>query len=155
MFPEYPYRKALSEAVLQLQEQGKLSEMKTRWWKEKNGGGACSGTTAPEKDDLSIENIYGVFVVLIVGSIFGSLFGLIEWIFHIWKRAKYLETSFRNEFMTELKFVARCRGHTKIIKKRKSQSMNYDSRHSGRTNRSKNSMTPGGGSEILKLDVCK
>jgi hypothetical protein len=32
----------LSEAVLRLQEQGKLTKLKTKWWKEKKGGGACS-----------------------------------------------------------------------------------------------------------------
>lgn len=37
-----PYRSSLSEAVLRLQEQGKLTAMKTKWWKEKRGGGACS-----------------------------------------------------------------------------------------------------------------
>jgi glutamate receptor, ionotropic, invertebrate len=37
-----PYRNALSEAVLRLQEQGKLTKLKTKWWKEKKGGGACS-----------------------------------------------------------------------------------------------------------------
>ena len=37
-----PYRSALSEAVLRLQEQGVLTSLKRKWWKEKRGGGACS-----------------------------------------------------------------------------------------------------------------
>jgi hypothetical protein len=37
-----PYRNALSEAVLRLQEQGHLTKMKNKWWKEKRGGGACA-----------------------------------------------------------------------------------------------------------------
>lgn len=36
------YRNALSEGVLRLQEMGKLSTMKIKWWKEKKGGGACA-----------------------------------------------------------------------------------------------------------------
>lgn len=28
-------------AVLKLQEEGKLHILKTRWWKEKRGGGSC------------------------------------------------------------------------------------------------------------------
>lgn len=36
-----PFRGALSEAVLQMQESGEISRMKTKWWKEKRGGGAC------------------------------------------------------------------------------------------------------------------
>lgn len=40
-FLDSPYRDALSGAVLQLQEDGKLTKMKNKWWKEKKGGGAC------------------------------------------------------------------------------------------------------------------
>lgn len=36
-----PYRTAISGAVLKLQEEGKLHILKTRWWKEKRGGGSC------------------------------------------------------------------------------------------------------------------
>lgn len=39
---DWPYRDTLSQAVLELQEQGVLTKMKTKWWKEKRGGGACS-----------------------------------------------------------------------------------------------------------------
>lgn len=35
------YRNDLSEAILQMQESGKLSVLKIKWWKEKRGGGAC------------------------------------------------------------------------------------------------------------------
>lgn len=38
---ESPFRGLLSEAVLQMQESGEISRMKTKWWKEKRGGGAC------------------------------------------------------------------------------------------------------------------
>lgn len=36
-----PFRTAISGAILKLQEEGKLHILKTRWWKEKRGGGAC------------------------------------------------------------------------------------------------------------------
>lgn len=36
-----PFRTAISGAILKLQEEGKLHVLKTRWWKEKRGGGAC------------------------------------------------------------------------------------------------------------------
>lgn len=39
---EYKYYSELSEGVLRLQEQGKLAQLQTKWWKEKKGGGACS-----------------------------------------------------------------------------------------------------------------
>lgn len=37
-----PYRQPMSESILQLQEQGRLTRMKDKWWKEKRGGGACT-----------------------------------------------------------------------------------------------------------------
>jgi len=36
-----PYRTAINGAILKLQEEGKLHVLKTRWWKEKRGGGSC------------------------------------------------------------------------------------------------------------------
>lgn len=41
LFLDSPYRTAISGAVLKLQEEGKLHILKTRWWKEKRGGGSC------------------------------------------------------------------------------------------------------------------
>lgn len=36
------YRNILSAAVLKLQETGKLTALKIKWWKEKRGGGNCA-----------------------------------------------------------------------------------------------------------------
>lgn len=36
-----PYRAAISQAILKLQETNRLLILKSRWWKEKRGGGAC------------------------------------------------------------------------------------------------------------------
>ncbi|XP_011503994.1 PREDICTED: glutamate receptor ionotropic, kainate 2-like, partial [Ceratosolen solmsi marchali] len=41
MPPNSPYRTAISGAILKLQEEGKLHILKTKWWKEKHGGGSC------------------------------------------------------------------------------------------------------------------
>lgn len=41
LFADSPFRTAISGAILKLQEEGKLHILKTRWWKEKRGGGAC------------------------------------------------------------------------------------------------------------------
>ncbi|XP_059218526.1 glutamate receptor ionotropic, kainate 3 isoform X4 [Stomoxys calcitrans] len=52
MRKNWPYRDILSQAVLELQEQGILTKMKTKWWKEKRGGGACA---VPFKAELMDE----------------------------------------------------------------------------------------------------
>lgn len=38
----FKYEPQLSEGVLRLQETGILATLKTKWWKQRKGGGACS-----------------------------------------------------------------------------------------------------------------
>lgn len=40
-----PYRTAISGAVLKMQEEGKLHQLKAKWWKEMHGGGSCKVRT--------------------------------------------------------------------------------------------------------------
>lgn len=54
-----PFRGALSEAVLQMQESGEISRMKTKWWKEKRGGGACGVSIQIENFSAKITTIKG------------------------------------------------------------------------------------------------
>jgi ionotropic kainate glutamate receptor 2 len=57
-----PYRTLISGAVLKLQEEGKLHLLKTRWWKERKGGGACrvseENSIASDKSKDLISLIY-------------------------------------------------------------------------------------------------
>lgn len=41
-FLDSTYRNALSQAVLMLQQNGKIAELKRRWWEERKGGGQCN-----------------------------------------------------------------------------------------------------------------
>ncbi|KOB77222.1 Ionotropic glutamate receptor, partial [Operophtera brumata] len=47
-----PYRQPMSESILHLQEEGTITRMKDKWWKEKRGGGAC----APVRHRESIDS---------------------------------------------------------------------------------------------------
>lgn len=38
MFLDSPYRTHVSQTVLKMQEEGKLHRLKTKWWKEVDGG---------------------------------------------------------------------------------------------------------------------
>lgn len=65
------YRTKLSEAILSLQESGVLEVLRTRWWKEKRGGGACDTDDSQSGDsvkELTLANVGGVFVVLLMGA---------------------------------------------------------------------------------------
>lgn len=59
-----PYRTAISGAILKLQEEGKLHLLKTRWWKEKRGGGSCRVSMQTRSSLLhgmhSIKRIYQI-----------------------------------------------------------------------------------------------
>lgn len=73
----------LSQAILQLQESGDLLMLKDRWWKQKKGGGQCvedtkkgSGTVMP----LKIDNVGGVFVVLLGGLSFSLFVVILEFL---------------------------------------------------------------------------
>ncbi|KAK0170208.1 hypothetical protein PV328_010796 [Microctonus aethiopoides] len=88
MPPNSPYRTAISSAILKLQEEGKLHILKTRWWKEKRGGGKCrednqkAGSTANE---LGLANVGGVFVVLMGGMGVACVIAVCEF---VWKSRK-------------------------------------------------------------------
>jgi len=79
--PGSPYRAALSQAILKLQETNRLLILKNRWWKEKRGGGACKdegSSSSTKANSLGLENVGGVFVVLIGGLVIAAMISLCE-----------------------------------------------------------------------------
>ncbi|KAK9880188.1 hypothetical protein WA026_010060 [Henosepilachna vigintioctopunctata] len=84
-----PFRMAISGAILKLQEEGKLHILKTRWWKEKRGGGKCSRDevlkTTSTANELSLANVGGVFVVLMGGMGVACITAVCEF---VWKSRK-------------------------------------------------------------------
>ncbi|XP_026481358.1 glutamate receptor ionotropic, kainate 3-like [Ctenocephalides felis] len=119
-----PYRDALSTAVLQLQEQGKLAAMKIKWWKEKRGGGACSsGAMDKDKaDELGLPNVGGVFAVLVLGSIGAFVVNVFEGLTDAMRRARKHNVSFKEEVKADFRFVLKCSGKTKPVRHRSSSS---------------------------------
>ncbi|EZA54440.1 Glutamate receptor, ionotropic kainate, partial [Ooceraea biroi] len=88
MPPNSPYRTAISGAILKLQEEGKLHMLKTRWWKEKRGGGACRDDTSKSSsaaNELGLANVGGVFVVLMGGMGVACVIAVCEF---VWKSRK-------------------------------------------------------------------
>ncbi|KAF4527747.1 hypothetical protein B566_EDAN014957 [Ephemera danica] len=118
-----PYRTLMSEAVLLLQESGKLNELKNLWWSdERNGGGQCKVTKAAATagPELGIANVGGVFVVLLAGLALACVVGVLEFLWNtqdvaVEDRAKYCDT-----FTEELRFALNCKAVTKPVHKSKS-----------------------------------
>ncbi|KAI2802571.1 hypothetical protein BLOT_010029 [Blomia tropicalis] len=84
--PDSPYRTPISNAIVVLQDQGQLYELKKRWWVD-YGGGLCADkeVKSASTSELNLENVGGVFVVLFSGVAIGFLFGIMEF---IWKSLK-------------------------------------------------------------------
>lgn len=74
-------------------------------------------------DELSLQNVGGVFLVLVVGSIGGIFVAFAELSYGVCRRSFSNDVSFKEEFITELKFFVQCQGQTKPNTCRKSTSM--------------------------------
>ena len=127
-FPPYkrPYRMLLSQAILQLQENGMLHVLKNRWWKERHGVGTCSddgkggGVT-----ELSLANVGGVFVVLLGGMGLAFILALFESFMWLMRR-KLGRDPMCEQMMQDLKFALSCQSSTKPARKRIPPTSEYD-----------------------------
>nr|WHU27577.1 NMDA receptor 3 [Matsumurasca onukii] len=110
------YRSTLSTSIVQMQEKGKLRLLYDKWWKEKRGGGACHDDDGGgEAAELDLDNVGGVFVVLLIGASFSAFIALIELLWEIYKKDD--KVSFWSELIEEVKFIASCQGSMKPLRK--------------------------------------
>uniref|UniRef100_A0A1B6LVB1 Ionotropic glutamate receptor C-terminal domain-containing protein n=1 Tax=Graphocephala atropunctata TaxID=36148 RepID=A0A1B6LVB1_9HEMI len=117
------YRNILSSGVIKLQEKGKLTQLYKKWWKEKRGGGACDTNEAGgDAEELDLDNVGGVFLVLVFGSVFACLIGLCELMYEVFNKED--KESFWSELKRELLFVISCRGTVKQLKPSSEKSSN-------------------------------
>lgn len=80
-----PLRDKLSLAILHLQEDGKVQELYNKWWK---GTGKCMSdrkATESKANALDVNNVGGIFVVLLGGLAIAVLVAFLEF---IWKSRK-------------------------------------------------------------------
>ncbi|XP_059486426.1 glutamate receptor ionotropic, kainate 2-like isoform X2 [Neocloeon triangulifer] len=117
-----PYRTAISGAVLKLQEEGKLLGLKTKWWKEMHGGGACQQNVAVASagPELGLANVGGVFVVLIGGMVGAFFVAVLEFLWNTRKVAVEERANFLDTLKEEIKFALDCSANTKPVRKPKS-----------------------------------
>lgn len=101
-----PYRNALSQAVVKLQESGTIARLKIKWWKEDRGGGRCvDGNSGGQPESLSLQNVGGVFLVLAVGTIIGFLCTFLQLCYNVFMLSYKEHLSFREEFRKEIRFL--------------------------------------------------
>ncbi|MBN3305235.1 GRIK5 protein, partial [Amia calva] len=80
-----PFRDEITLAVLQLQENNRLEILKRRWWE----GGQCPKEEDHRAKGLGMENIGGIFVVLICGLIVAVFVAVMEF---VWTTRRSAET---------------------------------------------------------------
>lgn len=89
-FTDSPYRTSISQAILHLQEDGTIHNLTRKWWEEENTdeNGEQVDCNAGEKEasdtpELDMDNVGGVFLVLIVGLNVAILIGILEFIWSV------------------------------------------------------------------------
>lgn len=88
-----PYTDDISLKILEMQENGEIQKFYNRWWK---GGSTC---IRDEKKDskanpLKVENVGGIFVVLVGGCFLAVIVSLIEFIYYAKTNSKLIKVIF-------------------------------------------------------------
>ncbi|XP_021925438.1 glutamate receptor ionotropic, kainate 2 isoform X1 [Zootermopsis nevadensis] len=106
-----PWRDKISLAVLELQEKGIIQILYDKWWK--NTGDVCNRDDKSKESKanaLGVENIGGVFVVLLCGLALAILVAILEFCWNSKKNAQTDRQSLCSEMAEELRFAVRCHG---------------------------------------------
>ncbi|XP_072382958.1 glutamate receptor ionotropic, kainate 1-like isoform X2 [Diabrotica undecimpunctata] len=97
-----PYRKRLSLALLKLQQNHVLDDIKKKWWEDRRGGGACQGDTEPDAaEPMQMVNVEGCFYCTIYGTLIAVALVLIEHLLHMIRVGKKTKLPFKEVFKRE------------------------------------------------------
>ncbi|XP_025161126.1 glutamate receptor ionotropic, kainate 2 isoform X2 [Harpegnathos saltator] len=103
-----PWRDKISLAILELQEKGVIQILYDKWWK--NTGDVCNRDDKNKESKanaLGVENIGGVFVVLLCGLVLAILVAILEFCWNS-KKNTQSDRSLCAEMASELRFAVRC-----------------------------------------------
>ncbi|XP_046736453.1 glutamate receptor ionotropic, kainate 1 isoform X5 [Diprion similis] len=114
-----PWRDKISLAILELQEKGVIQILYDKWWK--NTGDVCNRDEKSKESKanaLGVENIGGVFVVLLCGLALAILVAILEFCWNSKKHAQS-DRSLCAEMASELRFAVRCGSRQKPATKQR------------------------------------
>ncbi|XP_003512105.1 glutamate receptor ionotropic, kainate 4 isoform X1, partial [Cricetulus griseus] len=97
------FRDEFDLAILQLQENNRLEILKRKWWE----GGKCPKEEDHRAKGLGMENIGGIFVVLICGLIVAIFMAMLEFLWTL-RHSEASEVSVCQEMVTELRSIILC-----------------------------------------------
>ncbi|XP_068591287.1 glutamate receptor ionotropic, kainate 5 isoform X2 [Cebidichthys violaceus] len=109
-----PFRDELTLAILQLQENNRLEILKRRWWE----GGQCPKEGDHRAKGLGMENIGGIFVVLICGLIIAVFVAIMEFVWSTRRSAEADEVSVCQEMITEFRNAVSCKKSSRMRRRR-------------------------------------
>ncbi|XP_011604256.2 glutamate receptor ionotropic, kainate 5 isoform X1 [Takifugu rubripes] len=124
-----PFRDEITLAVLQLQENNRLEILKRRWWE----GGQCPKEEDHRAKGLGMENIGGIFVVLICGLIIAVFVAIMEFVWSTRRSAepdevcphtcprrthRHTPASVCQEMITEFRNAVSCKKSSRIRRRR-------------------------------------
>ncbi|XP_017358592.1 glutamate receptor ionotropic, kainate 5 isoform X5 [Cebus imitator] len=133
-----PFRDEITLAILQLQENNRLEILKRKWWE----GGRCPKEEDHRAKGLGMENIGGIFVVLICGLIIAVFVAVMEF---IWSTRRSAESE--EYLQCQEQYQAHSRRPVSVC-----QEMLQELRHAvscRKTSRSRRRRRPGGPSRAL------
>uniref|UniRef100_A0A671W9F9 Glutamate receptor n=1 Tax=Sparus aurata TaxID=8175 RepID=A0A671W9F9_SPAAU len=109
-----PFRDEITLAILQLQENNRLEILKRRWWE----GGQCPKEEDHRAKGLGMENIGGIFVVLICGLIIAVFVAIMEFVWSTRRSAETDEVSVCREMITEFRNAVSCKKTSRMRRRR-------------------------------------
>ncbi|KAK3891725.1 hypothetical protein Pcinc_004391 [Petrolisthes cinctipes] len=105
--PGSPFLRPLNDALLKIQEEGKLQMLKNKWWQMKRGGGRCHHDNDSRgqrlASELTLDRIGGVFLVLLAGVGVALVVAVCELVCKSRKQASEKQVSVWSEMSEELK----------------------------------------------------
>ncbi|CAG9768245.1 unnamed protein product [Ceutorhynchus assimilis] len=101
------YRNEINRAVLQLQESGKLMELKDKWWKKEREGEPCKRNVEDDSEALALSNVGGIFIVLSVGIGVAYLIAIAEFLLNVRQLSIEEHIPFMETLKCEMKFACK------------------------------------------------
>ncbi|XP_016344311.1 glutamate receptor ionotropic, kainate 4 [Sinocyclocheilus anshuiensis] len=107
------YRDEFDLAILKLQEENRLEILKRKWW----DGGKCPKEEDHRAKGLGMENIGGIFVVLVCGLLVAIFMAVLEfvWMLH---HTPATELSMCEEMLRELQGIVLCQDSLQLRRRR-------------------------------------
>uniref|UniRef100_A0A3B4VGN2 Glutamate receptor n=1 Tax=Seriola dumerili TaxID=41447 RepID=A0A3B4VGN2_SERDU len=107
------YRDEFDLAILKLQEDNRLEILKRKWW----DGGKCPKEEDHRAKGLGMENIGGIFVVLVCGLLVAIFMAVLEFVWML-RQTPGNEQSVCEEMLRELQGIILCRDSLQVRRRR-------------------------------------